>query len=213
MLILNPKDRGVKSLILSFLLAVCFSSFAQNTDTTYWKSSGISSLTASQISLTNWVAGGQNSTAINGNINFFANRTKNRSKWKNSVEVAYGLIRQGNEDIVKSDDKFNIVTNYGYKLQRSNDHWFFSGIMDFRSQFDKGFNPESDSVLISDFMAPGYLILSLGATYERNEKLSFSYHPLTGKFTFVTIQSLADNGDYGVDPAVRDERGNIIAPG
>ncbi|MEM9340906.1 MAG: DUF3078 domain-containing protein [Bacteroidota bacterium] len=200
----------------TFSLALILTSFlltAQNTDTTYWKYGGIGSITVSQVSLTNWAAGGQNSAAINGVVGLFADRTKGRGKWENSLDVAYGLIKQGNTDLDKSDDMFNLVTKYGYRINRNSEKWFFSGLLDFRSQFDEGFDPEDDSTLISDFMAPGYLIVSLGVAYDPNEKLSFSYQPLTGKFTFVGVQSLADNGDYGVDPAVRDEDGNVIIPG
>ena len=208
----------MKYLFAAFLCLLAFTIFSQNpdttsADTTYWRYGGINSLTFSQVSLTNWAAGGQNSASINANVSLFANRTKGRGKWENALDIAYGLIKQGNTDFDKSDDKINIVTKYGYRVRNENAKWFFSGLLDFRTQFDKGFDPEDDSTLISDFMAPGYLVLALGVTFDPNDKLSFSYQPVTGKFTFVNVQTLADNGDYGVKPAVRDDEGNIIVPG
>jgi len=38
-----------------------------------WKTGGVLSLTGSQISFTNWAAGGENSVSVNSFINLFAN--------------------------------------------------------------------------------------------------------------------------------------------
>ena len=195
----------IKNVLITLCLLALTYSYAQDTDTTYWKSGGISALTFSQVSLTNWAAGGQNSASINSNFSMFADRTKNRGKWENALDIAYGLIKQGGGDFDKSDDKFNVITKYGYRINKNNERWFFSGLLDFKTQFDKGFDAETDSALISDFMAPGYLVIGTGVDYHPNEFLSISYIPVTGKFTFVTVQELADRGDYGVDPAIFDE--------
>ena len=194
------------------LLASIFLS-AQTTDTTYWISGGGTALTFSQVSLTNWAAGGQNSVAINFNFGVFADYNKDRIKWENSLDIAYGLIKQGTGGFDKSDDKLNFVTKYGYQINTNSSKWYLSTLLDFKTQFDKGFDPEDDQTLISDFMAPGYLIVGTGVDYYPNEFLSFSYIPLAGKFTFVGDQGLADNGDYGVDPAIRDAIGNVVTPG
>ncbi|MEO9869672.1 DUF3078 domain-containing protein [Ekhidna sp.] len=185
------------------ILITLFSTFllAQNTnnaDTTYWRIGGVGALTFSQVSLTNWAAGGQNSVSINSNFGIFANRVKGRGKWENSMDLAYGLVKQGEASFTKSDDLINIVTKYSYKINKDNGKWFYSTIMDFRTQFYEGLDEEG--TFISDFMAPGYLTVGLGISYDPSEKLSFSYKPLTGKFTFVNNQELADQGAYGVDP-------------
>ncbi|MEP5637514.1 MAG: DUF3078 domain-containing protein, partial [Maribacter dokdonensis] len=125
-------------------------------------------------------------------------RVKGRGKWENSMDLAYGLVKQGEASFTKSDDLINIVTKYSYKINKDNGKWFYSTIMDFRTQFYEGLDEEG--TFISDFMAPGYLTVGLGISYDPSEKLSFSYKPLTGKFTFVNNQELADQGAYGVDP-------------
>lgn len=173
---------------------------AQTSDTTYWRKGGVSSLTFSQVSLTNWAAGGENSVSINSNFGVFANRIKGRGKWENSLDLAYGLIKQGSAGFTKSNDLINLVSKYGYLINKDNGKWYYSGLMDFKTQFYEGFNEEN--VYISNFMAPGYLVLGLGVSYDPNQYLSFSYQPLAGKFTFVSDQKLADQGAYGVDPAV-----------
>lgn len=204
----------MKSIITTFLLFLGSTLLAQNTaqDTTYWRIGGVSSLTFSQVSLTNWAAGGQNSVAVNSNFSIFANRVKGRGKWENSMDLAYGLIKQGTAGFSKSDDLINLVTKYSYQITNDNGKWFYSGLMDFRTQFYEGLDEEG--VFISDFMAPGYLTIGLGVSYDPTDKLSFSYIPLTGKFTFVGNQDLANAGAYGVDAAVLAADGTtIITPG
>jgi hypothetical protein len=187
--------------------------YAQNTDTTYWKYGGVGAMTFSQVSLSNWASGGQNSAAINANFSIYANRTKGRGKWENALEMAYGIIKQGSRDLSKSDDKLNIVTKYGYRVNKESSKWFFSALMDFKTQFDDGFDA-SDTVKISTFMAPGYLVIGTGIDYYPNDNFTFSLQPLTGKFTFVQDQALANKGLYGVTRAVYDTDGvTIITPG
>ncbi|MEQ9007886.1 MAG: hypothetical protein RLP12_08385, partial [Ekhidna sp.] len=106
----------------------------------------------------------------------------------------------------------NFATKYSYKVNKDNGKWFYSSLLDFRTQFYEGFDEEG--VFISDFMAPGYLTIGLGVSYDPSDQLSFSYKPITGKFTFVNNQELANQGAYGVDPAVFNaDTTAIITPG
>ncbi|MEM0939393.1 MAG: DUF3078 domain-containing protein [Bacteroidota bacterium] len=177
-------------------------------DTTYWKIKGNTGLSFSQVSLTNWAGGGDNTVSINSSFNMFADRIKARSKWENYIDLGYGLIKQGDLDFEKSDDRIVLGLKYGNQIVDGNTKWFYSGLLDFKSQFAAGFDVSSDvegRQSISDFMAPGYLTIGSGVDYSPNEFLSISYVPISGKFTFVTIQRLADEGAFGVDPAVFDE--------
>lgn len=202
--------------IFSFLIIISGSLFAQQ-DTTYWTSGGFVALTFSQVNLSDsWSAGGSENTAINGATAVFADYKKARHTWENSLDMGYGLIKQGQgADFVKSDDKLNFVTKYGYRIKSAEgSNWFFSALMDFRTQFDEGYVVTDDGrdSLISNFMVPGYLTVGLGVDYKPNKKISFNYTPLTGKFTFVNNQALADKGAYGVDPGkkVRAELGSYF---
>ena len=173
---------------------------AQETDTTYWRQGGTTSITLSQVSLTNWAAGGENTVSINGNFSVFANRVKNRGKWENSLDIFYGLLKQGSGGFIKSDDQLNIVTKYSYRVKNESGKWFYSGIMDFKTQFSPGYETPAEVNRISDFMAPAFLVLGLGISYDPSEKLSFSYQPITGKFTFVNDDALSAAGAFGVTP-------------
>ena len=53
---------------------------------------------------------------------------------------------------------------------------------------------------ISKFMAPGYLMVSLGIDWKPKEYFSIMISPLTSKITFVNDDQLAAIGAFGVDP-------------
>ncbi len=186
---------------------------AQNTepaDTSYWKKGGAGTITFSNVSLTNWAAGGQNSVSLNGYLGLFANYSKDRASWDNSLDIGYGLLKQGEADFIKSDDKLNFSTKYGYRLKKEDSKYYFSALLDFKSQFAEGVDA-ADSV-ISRSLAPGYLLVATGMDYKLRSVFSANFAPLTGKFTFVLDDQLASVGAYGVTPGsnVRAEVGAFL---
>ncbi|MDH5608898.1 MAG: DUF3078 domain-containing protein, partial [Cyclobacteriaceae bacterium] len=74
--------------------------------------------------------------------------------------------------------------------------------LDFRTQFYRGVNADGDR--ISEFMAPGYLLVATGLDWKPSPVLSATYAPVTGKFTFVRNQELANAGAFGVTPGIPD---------
>ncbi len=82
-----------------------------------------------------------------------------------------------------------------------------SALVNFRTQFANGYGSpgeRGDSIRISGFMSPGYLVTALGFTYKPNKKFSAFISPLTSKMTFVQDQRLANDGAFGVEEAIRD---------
>ena len=174
----------------------------------YWKTSGVFSLNAAQSSFTNWAAGGQQSVSLNGLVNLTANYKKNKSAWDNTFDFGYGK-QLGNTKWIKTDDKINISSKYGYEASKK---WFYSALFSFKTQFDKGYNYPNDSAKISDFMSPAYLLLALGMDYKPNENLTVLITPLTMKSTIVNAPSLYERGAFGVDPGkkIRSELGAYL---
>ena len=166
-----------------------------------WKFNGLLSLNGSQVSLTNWNAGGQNSISFNSLANFGARYTKRKMQWESSIDLGYGLQRQGKKDNarwIKTDDKIDLFSKFGSKASK---HWFYSALMNFSTQFTAGYNYPNDSTVISRFMAPGYMLLAAGMDYKPNKILSAFIAPLTMKTTFVLDQDLANQGSFGIEPA------------
>jgi hypothetical protein len=168
-------------------------------DTTMgWKKGGVFTATVAQTSLTNWVSGGQNSLSINGLFSGFANYKKGKSVWDNSLDLGYGLMKQGKDaNFIKTDDKIDILSKYGREAFKN---FYYSALLNFKTQMTPGYNYPDDSTKISDLFAPAYLTLALGLDYMPNSYFSAFFAPVTGKFTFVTDRQLSDQGAFGVTP-------------
>lgn len=198
----------MKHKLLSVALAVLITSnlFAQDQNQeikkdTVWKKGGFFSLSFSQVSLTNWAAGGENSVSTIAIANFFANYSKGKTKWDNNLDLGYGLMKQGETGWRKTDDKLDLNSKFSHNAKGK---FYYSALGNFRTQLAPGYNYPNDSVVISRWMAPGYLVGALGMTYKPNDVFSLFISPATGKFTFVLAQTLADMGAFGVDAAEFD---------
>lgn len=183
---------------------------SDTTDVKNWSFSGFFQQNTNQVSFTNWAAGGENSFSLVSQVRLDANYKHDDIQWENYLDLAYGIIKTENTSLRKNTDKIDIFTKVGRNL---NDKISASALMNFQSQFAEGFNFPNDSVVVSRFMAPGYLTGSVGLDYKPVEFLSIYLSPATGKFTFVTDQDLADQGRFGVKPAEFSEEGEKIADG
>ena len=169
-----------------------------------WKTGGVISLNLTQVSLTNWSAGGENSLSVNGILSLFANLKKGNSTWDNSLDLSYGMLQQGDGDPRKTDDKIDFTSKYGQKAFKN---WYYAGLVNFKSQMAPGFNFPNDSTEISSFMAPAYVLGAIGMDYKPSEVFTFFISPLTMKMTIVNDQNLADEGRFGVEAAEYDDFG------
>ncbi|MGE0560596.1 MAG: DUF3078 domain-containing protein [Flavobacteriales bacterium] len=175
-----------------------------------WKTGGVFSLNITQVSLTNWASGGQNSISVNGIMSLFANLKKGKSTWDNSLDLAYGLVKQGEDNVRKTDDKIDFTSKYGQKARKN---WYYAGLINFKSQFTAGYNYPDDSTKISNFLAPAYVLGAIGMDYKPNDDFTLFISPFTMKTTIVNDQLLADAGAYGVDKAEYDNLGNVLKRG
>jgi len=180
-------------------------------DTTLgWKSGGVFALNFAQTSLTNWAAGGQNSVAVNGLLSVFANLKREKSVWDNSLDIGYGLLKQGKKsDFMKTDDKIDFLSKYGREAFKN---FYYAALLNFKTQMAPGYNYPNDSVKISNLFAPAYLLGALGMDYKPNSYFSAFIAPLTAKFTFVNDPLLSSAGAFGVTPGekVKSEIGGYI---
>ena len=195
-------------LILLIIPQVLFSQEKSDTIKS-WHLGGLTSLNFSQVSLTNWAAGGQSSTAGVGIFNVFGNYKKDNLSWENSLDMGYGLLKEQNSDVVKSDDRFELNSKFGVK---KTEHLYYSTLFNFKTQFAPGYKYPNTTDAISRFLSPAYMTLSLGVDYKPSKALSFFISPLTGKMTIVSDNILSSQGAFGVDAGkkVRMEVGSYF---
>ena len=206
---------------LLFLMVFTWSVFATeptfeitegNDSTKAWKFGGFTSLQLNQIALVNWNAGGENSFSGIALAQVFANYNNDKWTWENRLDLGFGQLYSKTFGWQKNEDKIDLLSKAKRSIGTSK--FSYAGEMNFKTQCAPGFTLPDDSTVISRFMAPGYLILSLGIDYKPADWISFYLSPATSKLTFVTDQNLADAGAFGVDPAIYDATtGDIITTG
>ena len=187
-----------KSLLTLIMVALMYVTYAQDAPTTEgpWKFKGMASLNFSQVSLVNWSQGGDNSVAFNGLSVLNLDYTKDKSTWANSLNIGYGIQKTGTNQSGKTDDHFDFVSKYGYSTSKN---WYISGLYNFKTQFAPGYKGQGvDRSLISDFMSPGYMLMSIGMEYKPNDKFFLMLSPIGGKATFVLNDTLSAAGSFGV---------------
>ncbi len=143
-------------------------------------------------------------------VSLFANYKKGKSAWDNSLDLGYGILKQNGNNVRKTDDKIEFTSKYGRKAVKN---WYYAGLVNFKSQMTAGYDYPDDSTIISNFLAPGYVLGALGMDYKPSDELTVFISPLTIKATIVNDENLANAGAFGVDPAEYDNLGNITKKG
>ena len=163
----------------------------------------------SQVSLSNWAAGGNSSLSGNAIVNLHAKYKKGIHTWDNILNCGYGLLKQSNEEVQKTDDNIEITSKYG---RISKKKWSYAALFNFNSQFSPGYNYSNNNDKISTFLAPGYLHGAIGMDYNPKPFLSLFLSPITSKTTIVTDVKLSESGAFGVDKGkkIRSELGGYF---
>jgi hypothetical protein len=164
-----------------------------------WRTGGAFNLNVNQGALSNWSAGGDKfSLSLTSLLNLFAHYQHGRHSWDNVFDFAYGMVNTTSLGQRKSDDRIDLLSKYGYELDKK---WYLSSLINFRSQFAKGFSYPNDStkILTSNFLAPAYLVYSIGMDYKPDPTFSMFMSPITARWVIVGNDSLSAAGAYGVD--------------
>lgn len=170
-------------------------------------------LDLSEVAFVNWNSGGSNSISALLGLAMKRNYSTPHLHWNNELFIEYGINKQKDTDLRKTDDKIEINSTIGYKKD-SLSNWFYSAKFNFRTQITSGYKYPNTKTSISDFMSPAYLFLGVGSEYNSKENnLEFYLSPLTMKTTFVLNQRLANSGAFGVKPAIYDANGKVIREG
>ena len=115
---------GIYTLGIIVLTGILVPAYAQpGTDTT-WKRGGNIGINLSQVSLSQWAAGGDNAVGFNLQFNYFANYKKAKHLWNNRLELDYGLNKTKSDGTKKTNDKICAKTHGKHKNNRGYDNKF-----------------------------------------------------------------------------------------
>lgn len=216
--------RKSKLICLIFLLVIRFTeSYAQTSEegadsTRHWFGGVTPVLSFSQVSLSNWSGGGQNSMSFTGQLSAFLKYEKNRWMWKHNLDAGYGLSHIGADSTnwIKNEDKFIYEQKLAYTVHK---HIKVAWLNDFRTQFADGYKyyksektKKDTSEFVSTFLAPAYWTSAIGMEYDPSKVFSLFVSPLAYKMTIVNDDSLSARGTYGVTPyqTTRSEIGAMV---
>ena len=195
--------------ILTIVLILAGLTVMSQTDTVkYWKIDNKASLNFTQSYFSNWSAGGENTLSTTGKFTNNSNYAKGKHKWDNWLDLALGYSLIGDAKAMKTDDKIEFISSYGYKIH---DDWYIAAFLTFRSQFANGYAYDVDSTLyVSKFMAPGKVDIGPGIEWKPNEHFMAYFSPMTARWIIVDDERLADAGSFGLDPAILDSNDVLI---
>lgn len=211
----------IKHLVLFLLFALGAS--AQNPDikpipkdsvVSHWDKKNQISFDLSEMAFLNWNAGGVSSITGLAKSQFSRVYTKGNLKWGSELIMRYGLNKQDGIEWRKTDDAFLLSSTFGYRTDTIS-NWFYSAKFNFNTQFSNGYNYPNKSIAISKPFAPAYTFFGFGTEYSNKvKKVNAYFSPMTWKNTTVLDDRLANQGAFGVDPAIYDPvTGNLIKAG
>lgn len=159
-------------LLLSPTFALAQSSSSDSTETEIvdpWTKSWVLSLKGNQANYQDWSIGGINSSAFVTASKF--NVKYSSSKFSNTLrsDLRFGQVYQKGSGAEKTQDLILISNKIDYFINSG--VWSAFLEVSFRTQFTKGFNGEG--TMISDFLSPGYLVESLGISYQPSDNFNF----------------------------------------
>ncbi len=175
-----------------------------------WSTGGVINVGFGQTSLHNWAAGGLNSYSINTLFNVFANYSKGKLAWDNSLQLEYGTIKQfsqGQADSVKwfkNSDRVELNSKVGYE---AGGHWYYTTLLNFRSQMAPGYDKTGkERQVISDLASPAYTTFAIGMDYKPSKNFNVFISPAAYRMLMVQRFNLRQNYGFTKDEA---DKGSI----
>ncbi len=173
-------------------------------DSSYWDNAFVFYTGFNRVNLYNWAAGGLNFMEIHGLADIWLDYKHNKFHWNNFIGLSLGVIKSsyGNEGLwLKNDDRIELTSKFS---KRTPHLWDYSFLINFRTQFIKGYYSEYDlenKSYMDNFLSPVYPIVGFGFDYHLNNRLTAYVSPITAKSTLVLDDSLKKVGVFGLIPA------------
>ncbi|AIH02430.1 DUF3078 domain-containing protein [Riemerella anatipestifer] len=165
--------------------------------TKHWSVVGQNTLMLNQAAFSNWVGGGANNVGWLAGTNYNMTYEKGKDLWENIVVLGYGQNNTKGVGTRKTQDVINLSSNYGRKISQN---WYASAGASLQTQFAAGYENGNDpsAKKISNFMAPGYVMVGAGFTYRPNENFTATLRPANARWTLVLDKDLQKAGNFGL---------------
>lgn len=152
----------------------------------------------------NWYQGGSNNTAILGIINGRFNYDNKRNvQWENFVEWRLGFnsvegdtlrFLNTNDDILRASSKIGL---------KAGGNWFYSGSVDFQTQFFNSYRGINSTAMRTTFLTPVRLNIGIGMDYKYKRLFSLMISPVSYRFIYVNDTINVNKRSFGILPGDR----------
>jgi opacity protein-like surface antigen len=162
-----------------------------------WKKTGAISFLFNQSAFNNeWKSGGTSSYAGNLSINYDFNYKKDSWVCDNKIFGSYGVTQiKGADKPTKTDDRLEFTSLLGKK---ASGYWYYSAFLNFKTQFDSGFDAKSGT-RTSHFFSPAYLQIGPGMLWKKSDNLKVNIAPATSRLIIVDGQFTELGSSFGVE--------------
>ncbi len=189
----------MKKLLLIFFITpiLLFAQKEQDSTLGKWIPKGVAGINISQIAFSNWTQGGDNSITYSLVGNFGLNHKTESWTFTNSLKIAYGQTKLGDENFKTNDNEIYLESVLSHKLGWAVDPFFSNTV---RTAVAPGYQYDGNTkVEIANIFDPGYITQSIGFTYDKMESFK-SRIGLAFQETFANEYT-----GYTDDPDTEDE--------
>jgi hypothetical protein len=167
-----------------------------------WKKTGTFIVNVNQGALRNWAAGGeQNTLGITTILNYNINHRKGKYTWNNYLDLALGFQNASSFGrFRKVDDRIDITSKYGYQFSKQ---WYTAVLANLNTQALQGYDyTDTLNTRISNFLAPGKVLLSAGIDFRPDTHFSLFISPITTRWILKIDPAFYTVSKFGV-PATK----------
>lgn len=218
--------------ILSFLSIPFLSSILQaqsqsvpasSQNDTIWKTEGNFQFLINQAAFNDdWQGGGTTNYSANIVVNYDIYYNKGKYAWDTKLLGDYGINKIKDQEFYrKTNDRLELNSTIGRQIGQSK--WYASAFVNFRSQFDKGYEFGEDvdgndtRRLQTEFMSPAFTQLGFGILWKESDDIRVNISPVTGRIItankkFTTTPGYVDGDFFGIDEgeSIRTEFGASV---
>jgi len=152
----------------------------------------------------NWYQGGFSNLAILGIITGHMNYDNKKGiQWENRGEWRMGFNSIAGDTLhalSTNDDVFKINSKLGIK---ASGNWFYSGSVDFSTQFFNSYNGVNSTIMKATFLTPVRFNVGVGLDYKYKKIFSVMLAPVSYKYIYVQDSRNVDPNLFGIKTGKR----------
>ncbi len=161
---------------------------------------GKNMLSFSQVSYNeSWEAGGTSNITLRAASNLAYTYKHHLIYFQSIFDGAYAMTWDPDNHLQKKEDRFQFTNSFGIRTAE-NAKFYYTALVDLKSQFAPGYKSAADQTIISRFFSPAYLTASLGMSYKYNDMLDITLAPLSSRSTFILDTAISNMGIYSEVP-------------